>query len=486
MTRLLPLLIIILLLGSLYRGWVLATTGLDLYLDEAQYWFWAKDLSWGYYSKPPVIAWAIAVSTALCGSDSEFCVRLPSLFFYPLTSLVIFFLGKHLYNEKIGFWSAIVFFSIPAVSLSSLLISTDVILFFFWALSLYVFVKALENNQWRYWLLLGVVGGLGLLTKYTMGIFAISVLVFLLSTPSYRHYLASIQLWVAALVAGLMMMPNLIWNYQNEFPTFQHTAEISNLNSQKLHFNEMREFLIGQFFVFGFIFFPLLMLIWLAFTQWFNDWKMKLLVIFSGIFLFIIILQSLFGRANANWAAPTYVTATIMIVAWALLTPKKIRVTVFYIGLLVNVLFIPAIYHHQSIMRVLGIELTQENDAYKRSKGWRALAAQVAVLQEKHSNSTVLAQDRELIAELTYYLPQPPADVVSWNPQGKVRHHYDLVTSMDERKGNDFIYIGSFEDMNSFSSFFSKVKPIEKLTVKVNSDFYRTYQVWLMKGFKGY
>jgi 4-amino-4-deoxy-L-arabinose transferase-like glycosyltransferase len=486
MTRLLTLLLVFLLIGSLYRGWVLATTGLDLYLDEAQYWFWSKELSWGYYSKPPVIAWVIALSTTICGSDSEFCVRLPSLFFYPLTSLVIFFLAKRLFDEKIAFWSAIVFFTMPAVSLSSLLISTDVVLFFFWALSLYLFVKGMEKNQWRYWLLLGFVGGLGLLTKYTMGVFAISVLVFLLLTPAYRHYLASLQLWGAALVAALLMAPNIVWNYQNEFPTFQHTAEISNLDSQKLHFDEMQEFLIGQFFVFGFVFFPLVILVWLSVPLWFNNWKMKLLVIFGSMFLFIIILQSLFGRANANWAAPTYVTATVLIVAWAFHSSNKAKIRIFYLGLVVNILFIPVIYHHQALMSVFGIELTQENDAYKRSKGWHALAEKVADLQNKYERTTVMAQDRELIAELTYYLPDHPADVVSWNPDGRLRHHYDLVTSMKDREGGNFLYIGGLEDMNTVSSYFSKVVLTETIRININSDFYREYQVWLLEGFKGY
>src|SRR4051812_22989027 len=29
----------------------------DLYPDEAQYWFWAQHPAFGYYSKPPLIAW---------------------------------------------------------------------------------------------------------------------------------------------------------------------------------------------------------------------------------------------------------------------------------------------------------------------------------------------------------------------------------------------------------------------------------------------
>ena len=64
---------------------VLAITGLrllwlalqpaDLYPDEAQYWIWSQQLAFGYYSKPPLVAWLIRLTTGLFG-DSEFAIRL--------------------------------------------------------------------------------------------------------------------------------------------------------------------------------------------------------------------------------------------------------------------------------------------------------------------------------------------------------------------------------------------------------------------------
>src|SRR3546814_6484554 len=55
----------------------LAMTGLELHGDEAQYWSWAQKLDFGYFTKPPLIAWVIAATTAACG-DGEACVRLSS------------------------------------------------------------------------------------------------------------------------------------------------------------------------------------------------------------------------------------------------------------------------------------------------------------------------------------------------------------------------------------------------------------------------
>ncbi|MES1200186.1 MAG: glycosyltransferase family 39 protein, partial [Pseudomonadota bacterium] len=48
---------------------------LNLQADEAQYWAWSRNLAFGYFSKPPLIAWAIAGATSLFG-EAEWAVRL--------------------------------------------------------------------------------------------------------------------------------------------------------------------------------------------------------------------------------------------------------------------------------------------------------------------------------------------------------------------------------------------------------------------------
>jgi len=50
---------------TLARIWFLGRSGLELYGDEAQYFAWSRDLALGYFTKPPLIAWLIAGTTAL-------------------------------------------------------------------------------------------------------------------------------------------------------------------------------------------------------------------------------------------------------------------------------------------------------------------------------------------------------------------------------------------------------------------------------------
>ncbi|MBC7905717.1 MAG: glycosyl transferase, partial [Rhodospirillaceae bacterium] len=62
---------------TLWRVALLAFDAPNLSFDEAQYWAWAQTIQLGYFSKPPMVAWAIAATTALFG-ESEGAVKLSS------------------------------------------------------------------------------------------------------------------------------------------------------------------------------------------------------------------------------------------------------------------------------------------------------------------------------------------------------------------------------------------------------------------------
>src|SRR5690606_17092404 len=160
---------LIAVLGGLLvvRMVALAFNGTDLFFDEAQYWSWSLEPVFGYYSKPPLIAWVIRVATETCG-HSEFCIRLPSPIIHSATALVIYAVAARLYDRRVGFWSAVVFATLPGISLSAGIISTDVPLLFFWAVALYALVRLLDSDRWWPAVLLGVALGLGLNAKYAM------------------------------------------------------------------------------------------------------------------------------------------------------------------------------------------------------------------------------------------------------------------------------------------------------------------------------
>ncbi|HPY40719.1 MAG TPA: glycosyltransferase family 39 protein [Thiolinea sp.] len=465
---------------TLYRAWVVLTNSLPLYVDEAQYWFWAQNLAWGYYSKPPMIAAVIAATTSVCG-NAEPCIRAGSLIFYPLSTFVLFFLTRRLFDEKIAFIAGLMFITLPAVGVSSLLISTDVALFFFWTLALWAFVRLLKSDAWLDWVLLGIALGLGLLTKYTMGIFFVSAAIYLFFSGRW-HFFIKLRAWVAVLIAAAIFAPNLIWNWQHHFPTFQHTAEISNLEQAGLHGRSLADFFVGQFGVFGLVFFPLLLIVLLNIKRLKQLPYSGLLLSFTLPFLLLISLQALFGTANANWAAPSYVAATVLLAAWLVYWQHR---ALLIVGLLLNIFLVVGLYHYQTVARWVGIETTTQNDVYKRLRGWDEIGQQYLALQAKYPNALPLAEERGVMSELTYYARPAGLNMISWNPEHKLRHHYDLVTSLDGREGQEFLFVSTDALPANIPAYFATTEQVGELAVHIYADYELRYPVYRLQNFKG-
>src|SRR5580704_16518606 len=96
---------------------------LQLYADEAQYWLWSRHLDFGYFTKPPLIAWIIRLTTL--GGDAEPLVRLSSPLLHAAAGLFLFCAARRLYESRTALFSLLVYSTMPAVQLGSFVISTD-------------------------------------------------------------------------------------------------------------------------------------------------------------------------------------------------------------------------------------------------------------------------------------------------------------------------------------------------------------------------
>ena len=470
--------LLITIIIQLYRLFVLLNTQIDLYVDEAYYWGWSKDLAFGYYSKPPVIAWTIALFTSFCG-DSELCIKLPALVIYPITAIFIYLTAKELFDQRTAFWSGIVFITLPAVSMSSLIISTDVVLLLFWSMSLYFFTRAVKTDRAVYWALAAVSAGLGLLSKYTMIIFIVSVFLFLLVERTYRKHLKNPKLYLTMIGAALIYFPNLLWNASHQFISFMHTKNLSGIEkSSHFHLDKLLEFLGSQFLVFGPIFFAVY--IFFLFRPKIST-PYKLLLSFSLPFLTVITFQAFYSKALANWAAPTYVAATILVTAYLLENSQRL----LKLGIAINILLALLFYHYPAVAQALGIELTSKTDPFKRVKGYKELAAKLQPIVNKYDYAKLLFDDRTTMAEMIYYLRPHPFDAVMFNPQHVLASQYHLTTDLNEHLGENFLLITKKDDMEA-KKYFDSSKLIATIEIPLYKDYKRIYKVYLLHRFKGY
>lgn len=281
---------ILLVKGLFFALWILYGP-LGLGPDEAQYWTWSQKLSFGYYSKPPGIAWQIFGTTFLLGS-TELGVRAGAL----LLSLLLACAGYRLacaaqLSKEQANGAAWIFALTPIGLFSSFFAITDGGLLLFWTLGL---TALLEGRL----LLLGLYIGLGALFKWP---------IYLLWFPAAYCYRRAIFTPCVLSLVGLV--PTIFWNIEHDFATFRHVFTAASGGDGGRTGGNVGEFLGAQIALVSPLFF------WGICSCLLKSWKspLKILATTSLWFIGATLLYASFSKTQGNWALFVYPALFILI-----------------------------------------------------------------------------------------------------------------------------------------------------------------------------
>src|SRR5882724_2646400 len=203
--------------GFLLR--LLYITQIELLPEDSYYWNYAQHLDLGYLDHPPMVAWLIWLGTAVCG-DSEFGVRIGALCCAAVASLFAYRLTRNLFGEPSAILALVLMQVLPFFFLAGMLMTPDAPLTAAWAATLYFLERALIAGRSRAWLLAGVSIGLGLISKYTIGMLVPAVFLFVILDPPSRRWLSRWEPYAALMLAGVIFSPVILWNAQHEWASF--------------------------------------------------------------------------------------------------------------------------------------------------------------------------------------------------------------------------------------------------------------------------
>ncbi|MDP1834304.1 MAG: glycosyltransferase family 39 protein [Chlamydiales bacterium] len=306
-------LLCLLIIKAALMAYVMVHAGIGLGPDEAQYWTWSKELAWGYYSKPPGIAWQIALGTHFFG-DTEFGVRFGSLIVGFLLPWGTYYLSTRAgLKNGTAFWAAAVMALCPLGIIASFFATTDGGYVFFFTMGLAVLVSALREETVPKYALIGVWILCGALFKWNAYLLWAVVAIGAYYLPQLRH--RSIALGVAISLLGLL--PSLIWNGTHDWATFRHVWSTNVVGESQFFKGNFFDFFGAQIALLSPVFAILLgMACW---TLRKNRDQVPLPIAFCGYtaigILGFYLIVAIFKKMQGNWAVFAYPPA-IAFLCW--------------------------------------------------------------------------------------------------------------------------------------------------------------------------
>lgn len=367
----------------------------DAYLYLAQ----SRHLDWGYFSTPPLLAFITRIHTTIWG-DSVLAIRLLPALVGAVSIFLVGWLIKQLQgNNRAQILGLTAYFVSPAFLRPALLLQPVIFNHLFWLLAVVILFQLIRKQNPRILLWMIPVLGLGWLNKYSIVFYASALLVAMIIC-NHRKLLWSWYL-AAALAGGLLViLPNLLWQYQHNWPVFHHMTE---LQETQLGNVLLKDFLFAQVFM-HLPALPVWMggLIWLIFNKKQRDYR-----VFAWAFLLTLLLIILL-RGKFYYTIAAYTILVVFgAVAWEQWS-KRTR------GILVYVVL--------GIMLLSGISVLPFSlPVYKPDR-----MVEYDRKQMKRGLEVMLKwEDGEV-----HDLPQDYADMVGWDELGhKV---WDFYESLDD------------------------------------------------------
>jgi hypothetical protein len=507
--------------AALHLAYLAIDCPLDLAPDEAHYWDWSRNLDWSYYSKGPLVAYLIRVSTALTGGWFEWlsgtempAVRLPAVLCGSLLLVSLYVLAAQIYRREALSLSVVALaLTIPIFSAGFSLMTIDAPYTCCWGWALVLGYQAVFRGSAWAWPVTGLLVGVGILAKYTMMLWLLSFALFLVASADRRALLARPGFWIMATIATICTVPILWWNLNHDWVSVRHVTGQAGLGGQRpgicwlgpaTYLGTQFALLLGFWFV-----------AWLGAMVVYRPrgllgpgvsylWWMS-----APVFL-VFLLFSFITAEEPNWPVSGYLSGFVLTVAWIVQRLANPQIwTRWSTGVSLGAactlgLVLTAVMHHSEYIQPALVRWSGPATAERplpcrrfdptcRLRGWRTLSAEVdrirGVLRTKGVESVLSGSGWTLPGELAFYCHGHPRVYCLGCALGDRHSQYDLwhpnpVADCESFLGRTFVFVG--EITPRVREGFAEVGPTEVVTQKQSGEPVARWMVTVCRGFRGW
>jgi len=413
----------------------------ELTSDEGYYWFYSQHLEWGYYDHPPFLA--LIVKIGYCIFHNELGVRLLNVLSSSAALLIVFnLMPKSLWQKTHTY---ILLLSLPLLHYLSFIIFPDGPLLFFSAVYLWSYKKFIEKKGISPALIMGIAVALMLYSKYH------ALLIVLFTLLSNLKLLRNKYFYFSMLVALVLFIPHIWWQYQHNFITFDYHLQ---KRTDEFSGKHIFEYISQQILAIGpgFIFIPFV-------YRTKSQFEKTLQYIILGILSFFL-FTSIKGFVHFHWTSLIIFPLILLV---AIYYDNKKKMTLFY-WLMLPFLFIIFLFRIQMMFPLLPVNHVNV-DYYHGRKLWAKDIASIA-----HNDPVLFGNQFRESSLYSFYSGQMGVALFSgenrrsqyeiWNYEDSLQDKNVLYISKDPFPGSATLLTGmgktvNFYKLPCFHSFYN-------------------------------
>ena len=456
---------VLFLLAAFYMARLALVAHLPLAPDEAYYWYWSQNLDLSYMDHPPMIAYLIALSTAL-GGNTGFFVRFGGLVLTALALCLLYLTGRALFPERRETsLNVLLLLNVTLLFSAGCLVNTpDTPLLFFWAIAVYCGSRILTGGAPSWWYGWGAALGLGLLSKYTMILIVPCTFAFLAASREDRRWLFRKEPYLALLMGIVLFTPVILWNWRHDWVSFAFQLHHGFSPVRQAAAPKLLSYLAGQA---GFVT-PLLFLAFViasvtairAVFKYGNRTYLYLLFLSWPVILFFAVSTARGHVAEANWTTPAYIAGLLLTQS---VYEKYFEAGAghrrFYIAAVVLALTANILLHLHLVRPYLPVR--PEKDITRRFHDWPGLGRTVAdfIRERPDRNGYFLVSDTgTTVAEAVFYTGGKYTGVDLFRPE-----RYLFLKDPEKLRGMDAIILTHQSPEHALGTFAPRFGNVEAL-----------------------
>ena len=177
-----------------------------------------REWQWGYYKHPPLPSWLLAAFFQMLGHIGPYVLSQLCII---ATLLMVYQLGRRIVSRQKALTGSLLLLAVFYYTWPTLEFNHNIAQLPIWAGICLAFYHAWHDDRRSAWIWLGVWAGLGLLTKYSVALLLITLLLYSLVSKQRSRWL-TLNPWLAIALMTLIFLPHLIWLATHDWLPFTY------------------------------------------------------------------------------------------------------------------------------------------------------------------------------------------------------------------------------------------------------------------------